>query len=206
MRSNDSAVATRSPAATDRTPIPEDCLQLYRHLSAGVAVLSAQSDTGPTGLTASSVTSLSLIPPMLSANLAEHSYTLAAIRAQQVFGVQLLADTQHALARDFASPHGQRFGRYEHRHIGGVPILTDSLGWAVCTLVDARRYGDHVLIVGEVTTLGVTPGTAPLIWHNQGFARLGTEPQAAVHRDLQPTTGNQSCPTGRPAPEPELAR
>lgn len=176
MESNDSAVDTRSPDPFNQTraPVSEEALQLYRHLSAGVAILSAQSESGPIGLTASSVTSLSLRPPMLSANLAEHSYTLSAIRASQVFGVQLLADTQHTLARDFASPNGKRFSRYEHQHIGGVPVLTDSLGWAVCALVDARRYGDHVLIVGEVTALGVSAGRSPLIWHNQGFVHVGS--------------------------------
>lgn len=152
-------------------PAPERCLQLYRKLAAGVTILSAQAGTGPVGLTASSVTSLSLKPPLLMANLAIGSYTLAAIEQRRSFGVHLLHEDQQQVAADFASPTGPRFSGHEHRHVLGVPILSEALAWSVCFLTDSRRYGDHVLIVGEIVAVGTGEGR-PLLWHDRQFGHL----------------------------------
>ncbi|RDI68145.1 flavin reductase family protein [Nocardia pseudobrasiliensis] len=153
------------------TPAPERCLRLYRKLAAGVCVVSAQAASGPVGLTASTVTSLSLRPPLLLAGLAVGSYTLASIEQSRTFGVHLLGERQRELAEDFASATGTRFDGHDHRHVLGVPVLNDTLGWAVCLLIDARRYGDHVLIVGEVAAVDSAEGQ-PLIWHDRSFGRL----------------------------------
>ncbi|MEU7137872.1 flavin reductase family protein [Nocardia sp. NPDC046473] len=153
------------------TPAPERCLQLYRKLAGGVTILSAEAATGPVGLTASTVTSLSMHPPLLLAGLTVGSYTLAAIEQRRAFGIHLLAEQQQDLAEDFASPTGPRFRGHDHHYVFGVPMLRDTLAWAVCFLTDARRYGDHVLIVGEVAAVGVADGH-PLIWHNRSFGRL----------------------------------
>lgn len=158
-------------ADSTTTPDPQRCVELYRRLAAGVTILSAQASTGPVGLTASSLTSLSLRPPLLMAGVAVGSYTLAAIEQTRTFGVHLLGDDQQGVAEDFAAPTGPRFAGNEHRHILGVPILTRSLAWSVCFLTEARRYGDHVLIVGEVVALGMEQGR-PLLWHNRRFAQL----------------------------------
>ncbi|MGK8520153.1 flavin reductase family protein [Nocardia asteroides] len=158
----------------DSAPAPQRCLQLYRKLAAGVAILSAEAPSGPVGLTASTVTSLSLNPPLLLAGLAVGSYTLAAIERSRTFGVQLLTEQQADMAADFASATGSRFDSHDHRYLFGVPVLRDTLAWSVCFLTDARRYGDHVLIVGEVAAVGVADGQ-PLIWHDRSFGRLHTD-------------------------------
>ncbi|MBH0781576.1 flavin reductase family protein [Nocardia bovistercoris] len=152
-------------------PAPERCLHLYRKLAAGVAILSAEAATGPVGLTASTVTSLSLNPPLVVAGLSVGSYTLAAIERARTFAVHLLTEEQAEMAADFASPTGSRFESHEHDYILGVPVLRHTLAWSVCFLTDARRYGDHVLIVGELAAVGVTEGK-PLIWHDRTFGRL----------------------------------
>lgn len=148
-------------------------LRLYRKLAAGVAVISAQGSDGPTGMTASSVTSLSLRPPLLLACLAVGSGTLSAIEGSGRFGVALLAEHQQDLARDFASPSAPRFAAHAHRHVLGVPVLADPMAWAVCALTDTRTYGDHVVVVGEIAALETDSGR-PLLWHSQSFALLRT--------------------------------
>ncbi|MBB5912206.1 flavin reductase (DIM6/NTAB) family NADH-FMN oxidoreductase RutF [Nocardia transvalensis] len=159
--------------STERAPSEERCLQLYRKLAASVAVISVQGADGPVGMTASSVTSLSLRPPLLLACLAVGSGTLAAIERSGSFAVTLLTEDQRAIAEDFASRSGSRFAGAGFRHVLGVPVLSESLAWAACLLVDARRYGDHVVVVGEVTALETDSGR-PLLWHSQTFALLRT--------------------------------
>src|SRR5215813_11694426 len=78
------------------------CLRLYRKLAAGVAVVTSYGSDGPVGLTASSLTSVSLRPPILLLCLTSGSRTLSAIRTQRAFAVHLLRDDQDARARSFA--------------------------------------------------------------------------------------------------------
>jgi flavin reductase (DIM6/NTAB) family NADH-FMN oxidoreductase RutF len=169
------------PGGTEHlvSPPVERCLHLYRRLAAGVTVLSARAETGPVGLTASSVTSLSLRPPLLCAGVTVGSYTLGALEQRGVFGIHLLDERQQEVAADFANPAGPRFAAHDHHDVLGVPILRDCLAWTVCALDDARRYGDHVLVVGRVVAVGLGEGR-PLLWHDRAFGRLGSESLVGV--------------------------
>ena len=164
-----------SPAAAEiddgRRPEVDRCLRLFRRLVAGVTIVSAQSVDGPVGMAASTVTSVSLRPPLLMACLTTVSGTLAAILHSRSFAVQLLGTHQRSLAEDFASRTGSRFAVHDHRVVSGVPLLRGTLGWAVCTLTDARRYGDHMVVVGRVVSTDAHDGQ-PLVWHAQNFTRL----------------------------------
>jgi flavin reductase (DIM6/NTAB) family NADH-FMN oxidoreductase RutF len=168
-------VISAAPSATeiddDARPEADRCRHLFRRLVGGVAIVSAQGAEGPVGMTASTVTSVSLSPPLLLACLTTSSGTLAAIRRSRSFAVQLLGTHQRSLAEDFASRTGPRFAVHDHFVVSGVPLLRGTLGWAVCTLTDARRYGDHVVVVGQVLSTDTQDGQ-PLVWHAQNFTRL----------------------------------
>ncbi len=162
----------------------DSCISFYRSLSSGVTLLATTSRDGrPVGLTASSVVSLSLKPPLVSANIRCGSRTFEAICETEAFGVSLLAAEQLAIARDFAGSALSQFDKYEHSVVGGVPVLTGALAWAVCDLVDTAKYGDHHLIVGQIRE--VEPGRRdgrPLLWHNQRFAKLAHQGSAVLAR------------------------
>jgi flavin reductase (DIM6/NTAB) family NADH-FMN oxidoreductase RutF len=149
------------------------CLRLYRKLAAGVAVVTSRHGADPFGLTASSLTSVSLRPPLLLFCAATGSNTLAAIRAQRSFAVHLLRADQAPIAEAFARPghDPRRFAGRAYRNVLGVPVLSDVLAWSVCFLVDERRYGDHCVVVGQVVVAHTGRGT-PLIWHDRRFAGL----------------------------------
>jgi flavin reductase (DIM6/NTAB) family NADH-FMN oxidoreductase RutF len=154
------------------------CLRLYRKLAAGVTVVTSRGPEGPVGLTASSVTSVSLRPPILLLCLTSGSRTLSAIRTQQAFAVHLLREDQHARAQVFADPRvapGSRFTGHEYREVLGVPLLTDALAWSICFVEDDRSYGDHSVVVGRVVAAHVHGGR-PLLWHDRSFARLADAP------------------------------
>lgn len=152
-------------------PEAERCRRLFRMLAAGVSIVSAQGPGGPVGMTASSVTSVSLHPPLLSAYLATGSGTLAALRRTRAFGVQFLAAEQQSLAEDFAGRGGHRFEGADYTTVLGVPILRGTLAWSVCLVDDVRRYGDHALVVGRIVATHTGEGT-PLLWHDRRFNRL----------------------------------
>lgn len=166
---------TADPLRDEPGPGAARCLGLYAKLAAGVTVVTARGEDGPLGMTVSAVTSLSARPPLLLACLRDGSRTLAALRAHGVFAVHLLREEQHDLATRFAGPTttaAQRFAGTDIRQVLGTPVLADTLAWSVCLLEDARRYGDHHLVVGRVAAVHVGGGR-PLLWHDRRFRALG---------------------------------
>lgn len=151
-----------------------DCLAFYRKLAAGVTVVTAGGESGPVGATASSVTSVSLRPPLLLACLSTGSRTMAAIRSSRAFAVHLLTEDQRHLSVAFAAHTEDRFASVEWRTVLDVPVLTAAPAWAVCRLVDLRHYGDHDVAVGHLTAAHSSPGR-PLIWHDRGYWRIAGE-------------------------------
>lgn len=147
------------------------CLELYGQLTAGVCVITVAGEEAPMGMTASTVTSLSLAPPLLLACLQVGSRTLSWVEHRQAFGVQLLDASQQSLASALAGRGSSSTVDIGYREVHGVPILPVCMAWSVCRLEDTRRYGDHVVIVGRVVAAHVTGGS-PLVWHDREFAEL----------------------------------
>src|SRR3954463_4597054 len=86
---------------------PEDFRVALSTYATGVTVVTAIGEQGPSGATASAVTSLSLDPPMMLACLDRGSRTLTSVRAQGRFGVNALAAGQEELARRFAGKESE---------------------------------------------------------------------------------------------------
>jgi flavin reductase (DIM6/NTAB) family NADH-FMN oxidoreductase RutF len=149
------------------------CLNLYRRLASGVSVVTALGEHGLTGMTASSVTSVSLRPPLLLVSLTHQSRTLAALRARQGFAVHLLRSDQQGLATRFAGSGDPAASERLHRVVLGVPVLPDVLAWSVCLLVGEHVYGDHTLVIGAIAAAQVGIGR-PLVWHDRAYAELAS--------------------------------
>jgi flavin reductase (DIM6/NTAB) family NADH-FMN oxidoreductase RutF len=151
------------------------CLRLYRRLAAGVTVITSREGDCPVGMTATSVTSLSLRPPLLLACLKHGSRTLKALRSQRAFAVHLLRADQHGHAQAFARPTaepGGRFAGVRWSEVFGVPVLAGTLAWSVCFVVDERSYGDHSVVVGEMVAAHVGDAASPLMWHDRSYWEL----------------------------------
>lgn len=149
-------------------------LRLYRQIAAGVSVVTARGDdpaVALTGMTASSVTSVSLRPALLLVSVANRSRTLAAIRSRRAFAVHLLREDQRDLARRFAAAGDRQVDEWAVRTVLGVPVLTDVLAWSVCLLEAEHGHGDHTLVIGAVAATHIGVGR-PLLWHDQAFAGL----------------------------------
>jgi flavin reductase (DIM6/NTAB) family NADH-FMN oxidoreductase RutF len=164
-----SSVAEDPPVAGS---ILLDCRHLYRALAASVSVITAQGDRGPQGMTASSVTAVSLTPPLMAVTLAPHSQTLSALRTSGRFVINVLGEDQQALSARFAVPRPgwARFAGISVRD-GEPPRLLDAFASAVCSVEWERVCGDRVLVLGRVQETEVLDGS-PLLWHGSGYHGL----------------------------------
>jgi flavin reductase (DIM6/NTAB) family NADH-FMN oxidoreductase RutF len=132
-----------------------DYLAAFGSVPTAVAVMAATDGVNVHGMTASSVTSLSMDPPLVLVCVQRESRILPMIRASTHFSVSFLSDRQPDVARHFASPqraagaaqfHGipHRAGRF------GLPILTDASAWLACDLWCEYPGGDHAIVCGLV--------------------------------------------------------
>jgi flavin reductase (DIM6/NTAB) family NADH-FMN oxidoreductase RutF len=140
----------------------------------GVTVLTVNG-TGdrPLGMTASSLASVSLIPPLVSVcvdHLAELHDTIV---AAPVFVVNILESRQETLSRRFADRHEDRFeGVGYHRSPEGLVLLDGALAHIECDRFAVYPAGDHTIIIGRVIG-GSTGEGRPLLSYRGGYGGLG---------------------------------
>src|SRR5256885_15370571 len=137
-------------------------------LPAGVVVVSARLGEEFRGLTASSLVSISLEPPLVLVGLELESATRAAVLETGAFNVSLLNRSQEFIADRFAGRAPAIDPRWEtlpHR-LGGnrIPLIEGCADWIECRVVQAHPAGDHVIVVGEVEAAAVGQGDPLILW------------------------------------------
>ncbi|WP_281032953.1 flavin reductase family protein [Nocardia brevicatena] len=108
----------------------------------GVAVVSADDRTGnPCAMTISSLTSVSLEPPILLVSLTHGSRTTEAVETTWTFAVSILGSRQEAVARRFATRGGARFeGIPIDLGRSGLPLIPDAPGATGMSRAPCARY------------------------------------------------------------------
>ncbi|WP_261985973.1 flavin reductase family protein [Microbispora sp. CSR-4] len=146
--------------------------------AAGVVVITAQDDETPIGLTATSFSSVSLEPPLVSFYVNQSSSTWPRLRSAGHFAVNMLTSDQDELAVRFARKGIDRFAEPTRWHRGpfGAPLLSDASVHLVCLPHTTGEVGDHVLVVGLVCEASVHGTSRPLLYHQGRFGRFIPHP------------------------------
>jgi Conserved protein/domain typically associated with flavoprotein oxygenases, DIM6/NTAB family len=156
---------------------PVDADRFRRTLAvhaAGVVVITAQCEGVPVGLTATSFSSVSLNPPLVSFYVDRSSTTWPRLRAADHFAVNVLTDDQSELAARFARKGVDRFAPPTRWRPGplGAPLLQDVSAHLVCLPYDTIDVGDHILVVGLVAEAEVHRPGNPLLYQRGRFGRF----------------------------------
>ena len=137
-------------------------------LASSVVVISARSGDGFRGLTASSLISVSLEPPLLLVALEREAATRAAVVEGKAFNVSVLARSQEFLAERFAgrAPAVDPGWKGVPHHLGtnGLPLIDGCAAWLECSLSDVHPAGDHDVCIGEVTGASLGTGEPLILW------------------------------------------
>jgi flavin reductase (DIM6/NTAB) family NADH-FMN oxidoreductase RutF len=162
-------------------PDPAAMRRVCGHFATGVTVVTALAEGRWIGATVNSFTSVSLDPPWVLFCLRHDSRLLTAIRAGGRFAVSILAAGQGGVAMDFAAEGLPAFDGLDClTGATGAPILRGSVGYLECRLAEEYAGGDHRIVVGAVTALGVLDDDAagrrgPLTFYRGRLARLDKE-------------------------------
>lgn len=122
----------------------------------GVTVVTARDQAGaPIGFTANSFTSVSLDPPLLLVCLAKTSRNFATMTGAASFAINVLSETQKDVSNTFARPVEDRFSavKWEPGEAGS-PIFSDVAAWFECAMEQVIEAGDHVILMGRITSFG----------------------------------------------------
>jgi 3-hydroxy-9,10-secoandrosta-1,3,5(10)-triene-9,17-dione monooxygenase reductase component len=151
---------------------PSEYRRVLGHLPTGVTVLTAFDEHGaPAGMSANSLTSVSLQPPMILVCPAKSSTTWPAIRAAGRFCVSFMASHHAALCVRFARRNIDRFAGVDwHSRVSG-PALDDAIAWLQCEIYDERDAGDHTVVIATVIDIEASPKGDPLVFFK---GRYGT--------------------------------
>ncbi|MBF8189819.1 flavin reductase family protein [Nonomuraea sp. K274] len=148
--------------------------------ASGVVVITAQSAGVPVGLTATSFSSVSVEPPLVSFYVDRSSTTWPRLSAADHFAVNILASDQAELAARFARRSIDRFAEPTRWRPGplGAPLLQDVSAHLLCLPYERAEVGDHLLVVGLVAEADVHRTGRPLLYHQGRFGRFLAHPDS----------------------------
>jgi flavin reductase (DIM6/NTAB) family NADH-FMN oxidoreductase RutF len=147
-----------------------------RALAGGVSVISVGRGNDISGMTVTSVTSLSVEPATLLVSVNRLSSSFPLLQRYGAFGVNILTAEQLDIAERFAGKGGlkgtERFAGAEWvTRATGVPLLVGGLASIECDVEEVIERHSHAIIIGRVrSVLTAVPSTALTYWNGQYVA------------------------------------
>jgi flavin reductase (DIM6/NTAB) family NADH-FMN oxidoreductase RutF len=148
-----------------------------RELAGGVSVITVGEGEDRTGLTATSVTSLSVDPPTLLVCVNRNASAFAALARHGTFAVNLLRAEQAAIAERFAGRGGAKGAA---RYAGaawtqlatGAPVLEDALAAFDCEVEEMIERHSHAIVIGKVKEVRLAPNADALVYWRGTYESL----------------------------------
>jgi flavin reductase (DIM6/NTAB) family NADH-FMN oxidoreductase RutF len=147
-----------------------------RQLTGGVSVITAGKGRDISGMTVTSVSSLSVDPPSLIVSLNRGSSSWPLVKRYGFFGVNILTSDQIDIAERFTGKGGlkgaDRFaGATWITRASGVPLLDGALAAIDCEVEEVIERHSHAIVIGRVLDVAVSARTAALAyWQGQYVA------------------------------------
>lgn len=147
-----------------------------RQLTGGVSVITAGRARDISGMTVTSVSSLSVEPAALIVSINREASSWPLVKRHGFFGVNILASDQLDIAERFTGKGGlrgaARFAGAEWvTRVSGVPLLVGALAAIDCEVEDIIERHSHAIVIGRVLDLRLSTRTAALAyWQGQYVA------------------------------------
>ncbi|MHA2788210.1 flavin reductase family protein [Corynebacterium sp. S7] len=161
---------------TETADIAQDFRSAFGTHPAGVAIITADPGTGPVGMTATSISSVSMDPPTIALNLSAQSSSSAKILEAKYVVVHLLGKDNLDLAKLFAARGANRFADKStwDRLPTGEPYLVNSRVWMRGKIIDSIDVnGSRLAAIRLVETrIDESKAPAPLVYYAREWHAL----------------------------------
>ena len=168
----------------DREVSSADFRGAMRHLAGGVSVITVGRGNDITGMTVTSVSSLSVDPPTLIVSINRESSSWPLLKRDGFFGVNLLTADQLDVAERFTGKDGikgaDRFaGAQWTTGVSGVPLLVGALSAIDCEAEDIIERHSHAIVVGRVLDIRISRRTAALAYWQGRYVAIDQDEDVA---------------------------
>jgi flavin reductase (DIM6/NTAB) family NADH-FMN oxidoreductase RutF len=152
---------------------PTRLRRVFGAFPSGVTAVAALVDDAPVGIAASSFTSVSMEPALVSICVAHESRTWSVLRQAPRLGVSILSAGQAHAGRQLGSRGQERFAGLDWRATtDGAVLLDGASGWLDTSIFQQVHAGDHDIVVLAVHNLDADYDVGPLVFHGSQFRRL----------------------------------
>lgn len=153
---------------------PEQVKDAMARVAGAVSIVTVGTGAERTGLTVTSMTSVSLAPPTLLFCINHLSSSWPVLQRDRRFAVNVLAARHRRLADQFAGRMGHDGpGRYmgaEWRVMEtGAAILADAMVAFDCEVEQTICKHSHEIIIGRVVATSIPKGDSPLIYWERSY-------------------------------------
>lgn len=147
--------------------------QAFGLFPSGVTAFCGMKDGAPEGMAASSFTSVSLGPPLVSVCVARTSTTWPKLAALPSLGLSVLSSGHDVVARRLSAKGTDRFAEVDwaESETGAVFVHGATL-WLECKPFKTVEVGDHEIVVLAIEALLMNPDVDPMIFHRSGFHEI----------------------------------
>ena len=170
------AIERRVSRENSQAAFQDDFRGAMRQLTGGVSVITAGRGKDISGMTVTSVSSLSVDPPALIVSINRGASSWPLLQRYGFFGVNILTSDQVDIAERFAGKDGlkgaDRFAGAEWTtRTSGVPLLVGALAAIDCEVEEIVERHSHAILIGRVLDLQRSTRTAALAyWQGQYVA------------------------------------
>lgn len=153
-----------------------DLREVMRRWATGVTIVTVEKGGQKHGSTVSSLTSISIDPPLVTVTIAKGTRTHHLMQMAGIFGITILSDQQQSLSERFAGELTEDQDRFEgvnSKYIfEGIPVLEDGLACLGCTIEYEYDMPTSTLFIGRVVASELGIGAPPLVYLNRTYRRL----------------------------------
>jgi flavin reductase (DIM6/NTAB) family NADH-FMN oxidoreductase RutF len=157
--------------------MPEAVRAARRRWAGGVAVVITRDGDGFRGATVGAFAVVSLVPPLVLVCLDREGRMSKLVPATGAFTVSILDRRHEFFAERFAGraplADARLTGIPHELALGGLPVLIGALAWFDCRVQAVHDGGDHVIVVGTVSAVGVGEDSDdPLVYYEGRYRSL----------------------------------
>lgn len=165
---------------TDKGALPRQGLDSARfreamsHVAASVHIVTTDGPAGLAGITATSVASITVEPPMMLFCINRNSPSAVRMVENGVFCINTLSPSDEALADIFAgrTDHHleERFTSGEWTKLStGAPVLTSAVAVFDCRLIEVKDVATHYIVIGAVEAVEFGPESNNLTYAHRKY-------------------------------------
>ena len=161
---------------------------IMRRLAGGVSVITAGRGGEISGMTVTSLTSLSASPPRLLVSVNRQASSFSLIERHGLFGVNILGSDQLDLAKRFSNSSlkgRQRFDDIEWSPgVSGVPMLDRALATMECRVEEIIERHSHGIIVGSPIDFDLSSRVSSLVYWNGQYVEIAHDDDLDLLADV----------------------